>query len=205
MTGKNSLTICGVITNPQFDHEAFGEKFYALYAHVHRLSGQEDRLPLCLPEQLLVLPLHEGDKCLITGQLRSYNFMEGEKRRLLLAVFCKSIQPVPPETEDVNEVLLQGYLCKKPIYRVTPLSREIADMLLAVNRPYGKSDYIPCIAWGRNAQYADTLPVGSMLQLTGRLQSRDYQKQTEAGTFTRTAYELSVAKLALAAQEDPAV
>ena len=203
---NNRLTLVGKVTSEKrFSHEIYGEKFYIFDLSIPRLSGNADNIPITISERLLTengLPI--GSKISVEGQFRSYNCYQGEKNRLILTVFAKQVDFVENQEEDIqvgkdittNEVVLDGYICKKPIYRKTPFGREIADILLAVNRAYGKSDYIPCICWGRNARYAGNLSVGSRIQLWGRIQSREYQKRVgENNVVSKVAYEISVNKM----------
>lgn len=166
---------------------------------VRRLSNSEDQIPLMISERLLdVTQDYTGEYIMVNGQFRSYNRHEEQKNRLILSVFVREVEFISeePDGAKTNSVLLDGYICKQPIYRKTPLGREIADLLLAVNRPYGKSDYIPCICWGRNARYASAFEVGEHVQVLGRIQSREYVKRlSETETEKRTAYEVSVSKL----------
>ena len=166
---------------------------------VARLSDTYDVIPLMVSDRLFdVENSHIGEKVVARGQFRSYNRHEEQKNRLVLSVFVREVEFIDEELDGAktNHILLEGYICKKPVYRKTPLGREIADLLLAVNRPYGKSDYIPCICWGRNARYASGFEVGEHVQILGRIQSRDYVKKiSETETQTRTAYEVSVSKL----------
>ena len=188
---KNHVVLCGtMLGDPVYSHSLYGEAFYSCTLSVPRLSGVEDRLPVTVSERLLcACPVQEG-RIAVTGQLRSYNRQTEGANRLILTVFAQSLEP---GAEPCNEILLTGYLCKPPVYRITPFSREISDLLLAVNRPYNKSDYIPCICWGRNARFAGTLCVGACISAVGRIQSRVYQKRFEDGTAVeRTAYEVSV-------------
>ena len=205
---NNYLTLVGKVTGEKkFSHEIYGERFYIFNLSIPRLSGNADIIPITTSERLLKEDtLTEGKKLLIKGQFRSYNSYENEKNRLILTVFAKDLQEIEEEPEEenemvrkdiiTNEVVLIGYICKKPIYRQTPFGREIADILLAVNRAYNKSDYIPCIAWGRNARFCQNLEVGAQVKLVGRVQSRTYEKKHEDGTSeTRVAYEVSVGSL----------
>ncbi|MBP3656905.1 MAG: single-stranded DNA-binding protein [Clostridia bacterium] len=195
----NTLRLSGVIAGePEVGHEAFGEKFYYLTLGVPRLSGAMDLLPVTLSERLLDgAMLKDGDPLSIEGQVRSYNKIIDGSGRLLITAFAQRITE-PDERENPNQIQLTGTLCKAPAYRTTPFGREIADMMLAVNRAYGKSDYIPCITWGRSARFAAKLSVGDRITLTGRLQSRGYQKQMPDGTvIEKTAYEVSVGHLEL--------
>ena len=195
----NTLHLSGrVIGEPTVGHEAFGEKFYYLTLGVPRLSGAQDQLPVTLSERLLDGGmLHDGDMLTIGGQVRSYNKIIEGAGRLLITAFAQKIVE-NDEHENPNQITLTGTLCKAPAYRTTPFGREIADMMLAVNRAYGKSDYIPCITWGRSARFASKLSVGDRITLSGRLQSRGYQKQMPDGTVVeKTAYEVSVGHLEL--------
>ena len=182
-----------------FSHEVFGEGFYMVEVLVQRLSSSYDRIPLMISERLIdVTKDYTGEYISVSGQFRSYNRHEEQKNRLILSVFVREVSFVDeePDGSRTNSILLDGYICKEPVYRKTPLGREIADLLLAVNRPYGKSDYIPCICWGRNARFAAGFEVGEHIQILGRIQSRDYVKKiSETETQKRTAYEVSVSKL----------
>ncbi len=196
---NNKITLCGTVCGDAvFSHEVFGEKFYCLQIEIKRMSGQSDILPVVISERLADIDdLKTGKRIQVEGQLRSYNILtDPQKSKLQLQTFAREIKE--PETEyDVNKITLDGYICKPPIYRVTPFSREIADILLAVNRAYGKSDYIPLICWGRAARYCQQLNVGDNIAIEGRLQSREYQKKIdEENVVTKVAYEVSVAKLA---------
>lgn len=166
---------------------------------VRRLSNSQDQIPVMVSERLIdVSQDYTGEFIMVSGQFRSYNRHDEVKNRLVLSVFAREIEFVEEELDGAktNNILLDGYICKLPVYRKTPLGREIADLLLAVNRPYGKSDYIPCICWGRNARYASSFEVGEHVQITGRIQSREYVKKlTEERSERRVAYEVSVSKL----------
>ena len=197
---NNQVTIMGkVATEFSFSHEVFGEGFYMVEVEVKRLSNSEDRIPLMISERLIdVTQDYTGEYIMVHGQFRSYNRHEEQKYRLVLSVFVREISFMEeePDGTKTNSIWLDGYICKEPIYRKTPLGREIADLLLAVNRPYGKSDYIPCICWGRNARYASGFEVGEHVQLLGRIQSREYVKRiSDTETEKRVAYEVSVSKL----------
>ena len=197
---NNQVTIMGkVATEFSFSHEVFGEGFYLVEVEVKRLSNSEDRIPLMISERLIdVTQDYTGEYIMVHGQFRSYNRHEEQKNRLVLSVFVREISFMEeePDGTKTNSIWLDGYICKEPIYRKTPLGREIADLLLAVNRPYGKSDYIPCICWGRNARYASGFEVGEHVQLLGRIQSREYVKRiSDTETEKRVAYEVSVSKL----------
>ena len=197
---NNQVTIMGeVVSGFTFSHEVFGEGFYMMEVSVRRLSNSEDRIPIMVSERLIdVSQDYTGEFIMVNGQFRSYNRHDEQKNRLVLSVFAREVTFTCEELDGAktNSIFLDGYICKLPIYRKTPLGREIADLLLAVNRPYGKSDYIPCICWGRNARYASEFEVGEHVQIFGRIQSRKYiKKLTETETQERTAYEVSVSKL----------
>ena len=213
---NNYLTLVGKVTGEKkFSHEIYGERFYIFNLEIPRLSGVADIIPITISERLINEDtLEEGKKLLVKGQFRSYNSYESEKNRLILTVFAKDVRVINEEEQEeenemakkdviTNEVVLVGYICKKPIYRQTPFGREIADILLAVNRAYNKSDYIPCIAWGRNARFCQNLEVGAQIKLVGRVQSRTYEKKHEDGTVeTRVAYEVSVGSLEVIEEND---
>lgn len=196
---NNKLAITGkIIEVPVFSHEVFGEGFYETKIEVKRLSEQVDVLPITISERLIIEhDIKVGDTISVTGQFRSYNKMVDDKSRLMLTVFVRELV----EEENAvsgNNIDIVGYICKPPIYRTTPFKREICDVLLAVNRAYNKSDYIPCITWGRNARFIKNLPVGTKISLSGRIQSRVYQKVDSDGLVQeRTAYEVSVSKISL--------
>ncbi|CDD27604.1 MAG: single-stranded DNA-binding protein [Clostridia bacterium] len=199
-TENNYLVLIGkIISDKTFSHEIYGESFYVFNLEVPRLSGNEDIIPITISERLIAnFDLTIGRKVVIEGQFRSYNSYENEKNRLVLTVFAKDIIDYKEEQEEnvSNEVVLNGYVCKKPIYRKTPFGREISDILLAVNRAYNKSDYIPCIAWGRNARFCENMEVGTEVKIVGRVQSRTYEKKFEDGrTEQRVAYEVSIGSL----------
>lgn len=204
---NNQVTIMGeIVSDFTFSHEIYGEGFYMVDVEVSRLSDSSDVVPLMVSERLLnVKDDYKGAYISVTGQFRSYNRHEERKNRLVLSVFAREIEFLDelPEGEKTNQMYLDGYICKEPIYRKTPLGREIADLLLAVNRPYGKSDYIPCICWGRNARYASSFEVGSRCAIWGRIQSREYMKKlSEEQVERRVAYEVSVSKLELLSEEE---
>ena len=208
---NNHLVLVGKITSDKkFSHEIYGESFYIFDLEVPRLSGNSDIIPITISERLILeKELEIGDKVAIEGQFRSYNSYENEKNRLILTVFAKDIKYLSQEEEEdssqkvSNEVTLVGYICKKPIYRQTPFGREISDILLAVNRAYNKSDYIPAIAWGRNVRFCQNIEVGTKVKITGRVQSRNYEKKFEDGTTqTRTAYEVSISSLEIVNEEE---
>ena len=182
----------------EFSHEIFGEKFYCTKIKIHRLSDSYDILPMTISERLLQEIDFEKDKLVsVTGQLRSYNKNIDNKNKLVLTVFVREIKAITEvDTKDPNSIYLDGYICKLPIYRKTPLGREITDLLVAINRPYNKSDYIPSIVWGRNAKFAKNLHVGDRIQMWGRVQSRTYDKKIESGdSIKKVAYEVSVSKI----------
>jgi len=191
----NRLSLSGRIKEgPHYSHTLYGEAFYQLQLAAPRLSGIEDVLPVTVSERLLNTCLEQGEEIEIIGQLRSYNKYGANGSRLFVTAFARAISPKPAHVPYVNEVILSGFICKPPVYRTTPFQREITDFLLAVNRSYHKSDYLPVIAWGRNAHYVGAMDVGSALRVSGRLQSREYQKAFPDGrVVTRTAYEVSAA------------
>ena len=183
---------------PQFSHRSFGEQFFEMKLAVARRSGYLDITPVIISERLMLSGRpQEGDRVSITGQIRTYNKEEDGRNRLIITVFTREFHPAEPEEiYDVNQIQLEGFLCKDPVRRTSPLGREICDLMVAVNRMYNKSDYIPCIAWGRNAGYAGILSVGDPISLTGRIQSREYKKRDEEGNVElRVAYEVSVLKI----------
>ena len=199
---NNQVVIMGeIVSDFSFSHEIFGEGFYMVDVKVERLSDSNDMIPVMVSERLIdVTSDYRGQNIMVTGQFRSYNRHEERKNKLVLSVFAREIEFVDetPEGSKTNQIYLDGYICKEPIYRKTPLGREIADLLLAVNRPYGKSDYIPCICWGRNARYANNFHVGTRCEIWGRIQSREYMKKLdETQVEQRTAYEVSVSKIEL--------
>lgn len=197
---NNQVTVMGeIISNFTFSHEIFGEGFYMVDLRVQRLSESYDEIPVMVSERLVdVNEDFRGKNVCVNGQFRSYNRHEEHKNRLVLSVFAREITFLEEleESAKTNQIYLDGYICKEPVYRKTPLGREIADVLLAVNRPYGKSDYIPCICWGRNARFAGKLAVGEHVAIWGRIQSREYQKKLEGDeVINRVAYEVSVSKM----------
>ena len=213
---NNYLTLVGKVTGEKkFSHEIYGERFYIFNLEIPRLSGNSDIIPITISERLIKEDtLQAGKKLLVKGQFRSYNSYENEKNRLILTVFAKDVAELEENSEEeenemvkkdiiTNEVVLVGFICKKPIYRQTPFGRDISDILLAVNRAYNKSDYIPCIAWGRNARFCQNLEVGTQVKVVGRIQSRMYEKKHEDGTVeNRVAYEVSVGSLEIIEEED---
>lgn len=195
---NNKVKLTGtVVSEPEFSYEVYGEQFFNLFLEVKRISGVADIVPLTISERLFNLEdKFTGTVVRVSGQFRSFNKHEENKNRLVLSVFVREIERVVNDYDEENEIEIDGFVCKDPVYRKTPLGREIADILFAVNRSYGKSDYIPCIVWGRNAVYTSGLPVGTHLKLTGRIQSRGYVKMYEDGTEEqRIAYEVSVSKI----------
>ena len=195
-TRNNVATLNGeMITDFVFSHEVMGEKFLECQVRVPRLSGAFDTLPVMCSERLISdMDLHKGKTISVIGQFRSHNKVEDEKSKLVLTVFLQSFLDEIPKKP--NEIFLSGYICKPPVYHTTPLDREIADVLIAVNRAYNKSDYIPCIAWGRNARFVKNLCVGDKIAVSGRIQSREYQKAISETEFkTMTAYEVSISSL----------
>ena len=199
---NNQVVVAGEIASEfTFSHEIFGEGFYMVDLMVSRLSDAYDVIPLMVSDRHFdVNESHIGEKVMARGQFRSYNKHEETKNRLILSVFVREIEQLdyedPDEDNRPNQIYLDGYICKAPVYRMTPLGREIADVLLAVNRAYGKSDYIPCICWGRNARFAGKLQVGEHVAIWGRIQSREYQKRIDNDqVVSRVAYEVSVSKM----------
>ena len=199
---NNQVSVMGTIVSDfTYSHEIFGEGFYMVDVKVKRLSDSYDIIPVMVSERLLDTEMdYRGMYICVNGQFRSYNRHEEKKNKLILSVFAREVDFLDEMEDGIrsNQVYLDGYICKEPIYRKTPLGREIADVLLAVNRPYGKSDYIPCICWGRNARYASSFQVGERCVLWGRIQSREYMKRIdEENSEKRVAFEVSVSKLEL--------
>lgn len=198
---NNSVFLIGkALTNSQFSHEVYGEGFYIVYVKVPRLSDAYDTIPIMFSERLISPDSIVTDQRMtIEGQFRSYNNYDNDSgHKLMLTVFAREIELVEEEVpnENPNQIILNGFVCRKPVYRTTPFGREIADVLLAVNRAYNKSDYIPCIAWGRNARFAGSFEVGDNIRIWGRIQSRTYQKKlSEDEIEERVAYEISVSKM----------
>ncbi len=194
---NNQVFISGeIVTDAEFSHEVYGEGFYEMNVLVKRLSGQGDILPVTISERLIAdRDLGVGVTIHALGQFRSYNKLVAGKSKLMLTVFIRELIDDMP-AKNPNSIVLTGYVCKPPVYRTTPFNREIADILIAVNRSYNKSDYIPCIAWGRNARFAKNLAVGEKIAISGRIQSREYQKRlADDDVRTLTAYEVSISKL----------
>ncbi|NJD02359.1 MAG: single-stranded DNA-binding protein [Ruminiclostridium sp.] len=207
---NNMVTISGkVVSSIEFSHEVYGEGFYYFMLDVPRLSESCDKIPITISERLASKDkLEIGTVIEVEGQFRSYNSYNNEGNRLLLTVFARDITFLEDEKKikNPNQIYLNGFICKRPIYRTTPFGREITDLLLAVNRPYNKSDYIPCIAWGRNARFSERLTVGDNIKVWGRIQSRTYQKKLESGeVLTKVAYEVSISKMenAVEGREQP--
>jgi single-stranded DNA-binding protein len=195
---NNKLYLEGRISSKlKFSHEMYGEGFYTFNLDVQRLSDTKDKLFVTVSERLINgMDLSEGKELIVEGQLRSYNKFVDGGNRLILTVFARNIEPRIEKSKNPNQIYLDGFICKKPIYRTTPFGREIADMLLAVNRAYNKSDYIPTIAWGRNSRFSETLKVGDNIRIWGRLQSREYQKKiAEDEVLKKIAYEVSISKM----------
>ncbi len=195
---NNFIELSGEIASDfTYSHQVYGEAFYSFMLNSKRLSDTCDTLPVTISERLLTdIEAQRGQRVAVTGQLRSYNSYSEGKTHLILTVFAKDISINNESAKDVNTIVLDGFICKPPVYRTTPFKREIADILLAVNRSYGKSDYIPVICWGRNAKFASSLLVGTNIVVTGRMQSRTYQKRvSENEAVEKTAYEVSVSKI----------
>lgn len=199
---SNQAMLSGeIVSNFNLSHKVFGEGFYVAMLSSERESAAKDIIPITVSDRLIDAEADwTGRFVKVSGQFRSYNKHEGERNRLILSAFVREFEDISEERdfglEDENQIFLDGYICKKPTYRKTPLGREIADILLAVNRSYEKSDYIPCIAWGRNARFVEGFEVGTRLQINGRIQSREYQKRVSDDEFeTRVAYEVSISKM----------
>lgn len=204
---KNQVYIRGTVsTEAVISHEVYGEKFYGLTIDVKRTSGAVDKLPVTISERLMTDAIAVGREICISGQFRSCNKIMDGASKLLLSIFVLKLLDELPEDVPGNTILLKGYLCKKPSYRVTPLNREIADMMIAVNRAYGKSDYIPCIAWGRNAKFVSGFGIGSSVICSGRIQSREYVKKKKDGSeHTLVAYEVSISKICMVDEDTDAM
>ena len=195
-----------VISELEFSHEMYGEGFYSFNLEVMRLSDSVDHLNITVSERLLNdVEISIGKEVIVEGQLRSYNkFIDGSNK-LILTVFARNIQPCIEKSKNPNEIYLDGYICKEPVYRTTPFGREIADLLLAINRAYNKSDYMPTIAWGRNSRFCKSLNVGDHIKVWGRLQSREYQKKiSETEVVKKVAYEVSISRMEKANKEETA-
>ena len=195
---NNEVRLEGVVDSaPEYSHEIYGEGFCKLCLKVPRLSDNYDSVILTISERMISdFDLYQGRLVQVEGQFRSYNNYSDEGNKLVLTVFVKKIYDMTEDFESPNSIYLNGYICKPPVYRTTPFGREICDVLIAVNRQYGKSDYIPCITWGRNAKFTGNLEVGTNIKIWGRIQSRDYKKKISEDEFAeKTAYEVSVTKL----------
>jgi len=205
LTENNKVTLFGkVVSEPKFSHEVYGEKFYEFSMEVNRLSDSVDIIPVVFSERLMpITDIKLNINVQIIGQYRSYNNQTDGRSKLVLMVFAREVEITDEMTlNNANEIYLEGFVCKKPNYRKTPFGREISDLLIAVNRAYNKSDYIPCIAWGRNAKYCESFKVGDRVRVYGRVQSREYEKKFENGDVEkRVAYEISVSKLELVKDE----
>lgn len=202
MMNNNKVFLTGtVVTEPEFSHETFGEGFYEIKLSVARLSEYNDLIPITISEKLLVKDTFKvGNMVAVKGQFRSYNKIIEGMSKLVLTVFVREFSDID-ESMNPNIIEVVGYICKPPIYRITPFKREICDLLIAVNRAYNKSDYLPCIAWGRNAKYIKDAEVGKQVSIVGRIQSREYQKKVGEETATKIAYEISVNKIQVSGQE----
>ncbi|NLK37930.1 MAG: single-stranded DNA-binding protein [Epulopiscium sp.] len=202
---NNNVIISGqIVEECTFSHEVYGEGFFVFKISSERLSDNEDILPITVSERLIDKDeLKLGTIVQISGQLRSYNNYTNKKNKLILTIFVREIAIIAPEeNKNPNQIYLNGFICKKPVYRKTPFGREISDILVAVNRAYNKSDYIPCIAWGRNARYTVNLEVGANIKIWGRIQSRNYQKKIGDQIENRVAYEVSISKIEIVNKED---
>lgn len=186
-----------VVSELEYSHEMYGEGFYTFNLEVQRLSDSTDLLNITISERLLAdFDVSLGKDVIVEGQLRSYNKFVDGSNKLILTVFARNIEPCIEKSKNPNEIYLDGFICKEPVYRTTPFGREIADVLLAVNRAYNKSDYIPTIAWGRNSRFCKSLEVGDNIKVWGRLQSREYQKKvSETEVVKKIAYEVSISKM----------
>ena len=198
-TANNHAEVLGIVdSEPKFSHEIYGEKFYIFTLNIPRLSGTSDKVKIMVSDRLLAdMEILTGDVIEVEGQFRSYNDYENGDNRLVLTVFAKDIRKSDEDKEkNPNSLYLNGFICKEPVYRTTPFGREITDLLLAVNRSYNKSDYIPVIAWGRNARYCKNINIGDNIKIWGRIQSRIYQKHiSEEEVIEKTAYEVSVSRM----------
>lgn len=203
---NNVATVIGIpCSDLEFSHEVYGEGFYSFRLRIPRLSNHDDILPVTISERLIVnLNFDHEKKYRVEGQLRSYNKVVDGTNKLILTIFARELCEESSENiVNPNQIFLDGFICKHPIYRTTPFGREITDMLIAVNRPYRKSDYIPCIAWGRNARYSQKMNVGDRIKIWGRIQSREYQKKTDDDrVLKKTAYEVSISKMKVLPEEN---
>ncbi|CAK9331812.1 single-stranded DNA-binding protein [Thermoanaerobacter kivui] len=204
---NNAVVVVGkIFTDFEYSHELYGEQFFNFILEVPRLSETKDYLPITISNRLFEgMNLQVGTRVKIEGQLRSYNRKSPEegKNKLILTIFARDIMVLPEDeiVKNPNEIFLDGFICKKPVYRTTPFGREITDLLIAVNRPYNKSDYIPVIAWGRNARFSEKLEVGDRIRLWGRVQSREYQKKINDEVVTKIAYEVSITRMEVVEKE----
>ncbi|SKC43242.1 single-stranded DNA-binding protein [Maledivibacter halophilus] len=203
---NNVAAVIGIpCSDLEFSHEVYGEGFYSFKLRIPRLSNHDDILPITISERLIVnLNFEHEKKYRVEGQLRSYNKIVDGNNKLILTIFARELCEESSENIiNPNQIFLDGFICKHPVYRTTPFGREITDMLIAVNRPYRKSDYIPCIAWGRNARYSEKMNVGDRIKIWGRIQSREYQKKTEDDkVLKKTAYEVSISKMKVFPEEN---
>ncbi len=194
----NKVYVEGKVISPiEFSHQMYGEGFYILKIEVPRLSDAVDILPVTVSERLIsIMDIKVGDLVSVVGQLRSYNKIVDGNNRLILTIFARDINPIEEISKTPNQMFIDGFICKSPVYRTTPFGREITDILVAANRPYNKSDYIPVIAWGRNARFSSKLEIGSRIRIWGRVQSRAYEKKvSEEVVLSRVAYEVSITKM----------
>jgi len=200
---NNKVFISGeIVSEPRYSHEVMNEGFYECDIKVSRLSDSYDTIPITISERLIAdHELKIGDKFCGSGQFRSYNKVIDGKSKLMLTVFIREISSFY-ESENPNVIEITGYICKEPVFRTTPFKREISDVLIAVNRSYNKSDYLPCIAWGRNARYVKNFNVGDKVSIVGRIQSRQYQKKIDDEFVTKTAYEVSLNRIELVNEDD---
>ncbi|ABY93460.1 MAG: single-stranded DNA-binding protein [Thermoanaerobacter sp.] len=204
---NNVVVVVGkIFTDLEYSHELYGEEFFNFILEVPRLSETKDYLPVTISNRLFEgMNLQVGTRVKIEGQLRSYNRKSPEegKNKLILTIFARDIRVLSEDevVKNPNEIFLDGFICKKPVYRTTPFGREITDLLIAVNRPYNKSDYIPVIAWGRNARFSEKLEIGDRIRLWGRVQSREYQKKLGDEVVTKVAYEVSITRMEVVEKE----
>lgn len=202
---SNIIRLVGTVhSEREYSHELYGETFYLFSLAVQRLSDKTDYIQVTASERVIEdINLSPGTRIQVDGQLRSYNKQENSHNRLILTVFAQKVGLCEETCDDPNQIVLEGYICKKPVFRTTPFGREITDLLVAVNRLYNKSDYIPVIAWGRNARFAGKLGIGEKIRIEGRFQSREYQKNfSETESETRMAYEVSVSRLKRLEEEE---
>lgn len=199
--GNNKATVSGtIVSEPTYNHDAFGERFYQIFISILRDSGTADIIPVIISEYLLLGPdkKYTSRRCKVKGRFQSYNKKDESGNHLVLYLFARQVdfsEESLPLCDKINNLFVDGFICNKPIYRETPLGREITDIMIAVNRPYGKLDYIPCIAWWRNARRASKLEIGTQIRISGRMQSRMYQKVIEDSVQSKVAYEVSIGSL----------